>query len=65
MPAHSKIAALECGDMSPLSHWETCLPVPKRSHACALQKRSKTGYSWLQSGKKVVEQDGWWVMILI
>jgi hypothetical protein len=28
---------LDCGDMSPLSDWQTCLPVPKRSHACAHQ----------------------------
>jgi hypothetical protein len=28
---------LECGDRSPLSDWQTCLPVTKRSHACALQ----------------------------
>src|SRR6185437_8539793 len=31
---------LECGDMSPISDWQTCLPVPKRSHACALQMRA-------------------------
>jgi hypothetical protein len=28
---------LECGDKSPLWNWQTCLPVPKRSQACALQ----------------------------
>ena len=28
---------LECGDMSPLSDWQTCLPVPKRGHVRALQ----------------------------
>jgi len=28
---------LECGDMSPLSDWQTCLPVPKRGRARALQ----------------------------
>ncbi len=27
---------LDCGDVSPLSDWETCLPVPKRGHAHAL-----------------------------
>ena len=27
---------MECGDMSPLSHWQTCLPVPKRGHVRAL-----------------------------
>jgi hypothetical protein len=31
---------LRCGDLSPLSDWQTCLPVPKRSHACALQIRA-------------------------
>jgi len=31
---------LECGDMSPLSDWQTCLPVPKRGHVRALQRLS-------------------------
>jgi type II restriction enzyme len=35
-------ATLDCGDMSPLSHWETCLPVPKRGHARALQNTFTT-----------------------
>ncbi|HXS68795.1 MAG TPA: hypothetical protein VN761_08120, partial [Candidatus Polarisedimenticolia bacterium] len=26
---------LECGDMSPLSDWQTCLPVPKRPGVAA------------------------------
>jgi hypothetical protein len=30
-------STLECGDMSPLCNWETCLPVTKRGHARALQ----------------------------
>ena len=30
--------ALECGDTSPLSDWQTCLPVPKRGHVRALQR---------------------------
>jgi hypothetical protein len=29
--------SLDCGDTSPLSAGETCLPVPKRGHARALQ----------------------------
>src|ERR1041384_2072391 len=28
---------LECGDMSPLSDWQTCLSVPKRGHDRALR----------------------------
>ena len=28
---------LDSGDRSPLSHWETCLPVTKRGHVRALQ----------------------------
>ena len=31
---------LECGDISPLSDWQTCLPVRKRGHARALQIRT-------------------------
>jgi hypothetical protein len=30
-------AHLECGEMSPFSDWQTCLPVPKRGRARALQ----------------------------
>jgi hypothetical protein len=33
---------LECGDTSPLSDGETCLPVPKRGHARALQTKTTT-----------------------
>jgi hypothetical protein len=31
---------LECGDKSPLSDWETCLPVPKRGRVRALHIRT-------------------------
>ena len=31
----------ECGDKSPLSHWETCLPVPKRGRVRALHSGSR------------------------
>ncbi len=33
---------LECGDRSPLSNWETCLPVTKRGHVRALHSEMQT-----------------------
>jgi hypothetical protein len=36
-PNAAGIIRLECGDKSPLSDWQTCLPVPKRGRARALQ----------------------------
>ena len=40
LPQNQRFArpAVDCGDTSPLSDWETCLPVPKRGHARALHK---------------------------
>jgi len=35
----SALPSLECGDVSPLSDWQTCLPVPKRGHARALHTK--------------------------
>jgi hypothetical protein len=35
---------LECGDTSPLSDWETCLPVLKRGHVRALQMKALPGF---------------------
>ncbi len=34
---------LDCGDTSPLSDWETCLPVPKRGRVRALQTLRAVG----------------------
>jgi hypothetical protein len=31
------VSPVDCGDTSPLCHWETYLPVTKRGHARALQ----------------------------
>jgi hypothetical protein len=35
---------LECGDMSPLSDWATCRPVPKRGRVRALQTSAQKNY---------------------
>ena len=43
---------LECGDTSPLSDWETCLPVPKRGHIRAVQSRRVWGVKFLRSGRE-------------
>ena len=32
--------------MSPLSGWQTCLPVTKRGHARAVQNRTRPGPVW-------------------
>jgi hypothetical protein len=37
-PRREEAGPVECGDRSPLSHWETCLPVPKRGHVRALHR---------------------------
>jgi hypothetical protein len=40
--AHARLGArpgLECDDRSPLSDWQTCMPVPKRGHARALHAK--------------------------
>jgi hypothetical protein len=40
---------LDCGDTSPLSHWETCLPVPKRGLARALHTSQRQRRDYLGS----------------
>ena len=41
---HRQRLNLECGDTSPLSDWETCLPAPKRGHVRALQIKPLPGH---------------------
>jgi hypothetical protein len=49
---------VECGNTLPLSHWETCLPVPKRGHVRARQVAASANGGHVSARQGVLDCGG-------